>query len=312
MAPATSSLLAGIAPDHLPGVAGGAVAILVVRLSRRHTALDALSWLLVFTGGVHVGLVFGHVADQPVLPGLFMVDGVAYFGLVALRRNRRWWCPATGSLLLGTILAYLIYAGAGREQPDPVGILDKLVELVALGLVMLPPERSARGEGGQSPYQMAWRRPLRWLIASGGILGLTFVTSTGLWAEDLAGAAHAHGGVTCAPNHHPGPGTVLREGPCTVSPQQQAAADRLVAETRQAIAPYENVRVALAAGYRPGVPDGSPTVHYGAPHPGRNRPPDPSHPAALVYATLGTDQCFSARCTRCPGRGSLVLTSAVP
>lgn len=153
MAPATSSLFAGIAPDHLTGVAGGAVAILVVRLSRRHTALDALSWLLVFTGGVHVGMVFGHVADQPVLSGLFMVDGIAYFGLVALRRNRRWWRLATGSLLLGPIVAYLIYAGAGREEPDPVGILDKLAELVALGLLMLPPERSAGGKGGSPPIR---------------------------------------------------------------------------------------------------------------------------------------------------------------
>ena len=283
MAPATSSLFAGLPHDHLSGLAGGAAAILVVRLSRGHAALDALSWLLVFTGGVHVGLVFGHIADQPVLSALFMVDGLAYFGLVALRRNRWWWRPATGSLLLGTILAYLIYTGAGHEQPDPVGILDKLAELVALGLVMLPPERSASDGRGPSSYQKAWRRPLRWLIASGGTLGLTFVASTALWGEDLAGAAHVHGVVICAPNHHPAPGTVLRQVPCTVSPQQQAAADRLVAETRQAIAPYESVQVALAAGYRPGTPDGTPTVHYGARHPG-SRPLDPSHPAALVYA----------------------------
>ena len=66
----------------------------------------------------------------------------------------------------------------------------------------------------------------------------------------------------CVANHHPVPGTVLRPVPCTVTPEQQAAADRLVAETRQGIAPYQDVRVALAAGYRPGAPDGSGTAHY--------------------------------------------------
>jgi hypothetical protein len=105
-----------------------------------------------------------------------------------------------------------------------------------------------------------------------------------MWVEDLAGAAHVHGAaVLCAPNHHAQPGMVLRPVPCTVTPEQQAAADRLVADTRQGIAQYEDVRVALAAGYRAGAPDGSGTAHYtNARAPGD--PLDPRHPAALVYA----------------------------
>ena len=276
MAPATSSLLAGIPAHHLLGVAGGLAAPLLVRMrlaSVKRASLDPLAWLLVFTGGVHIGLAFGHAASQPFLALLFSVNGVAYLMLVALRRGRWWWRPVTGLLLLGTIVAYLVFVGSGREKPDPVGVLDKLVELLALGLVMMPHENSPGG----------WRRSLRWVIASGASLGLTFLTGTAMWAEDLAGSTHSHDITNCAANHHAGPGTVLRPVPCTVTPVQQMAAERLVAQTREAIAPYKDVNAALAAGYRPTTPDSAGVVHYGTAHLGRGLPLDPRHPAALVY-----------------------------
>ncbi len=278
MAPATSTLFAGIPPDHLPGLAGGAAALLLVRLRRkslRATTLDALGWLLVFTGGVHIGLTFGHASDQPLLSVLFLVNGVAYMALVLLPRDHWWWRPATGLLLFGTILAYVIYGATGREQPDPVGVVDKMAELVALGLVMLPHELSPRE---------ARRRRVRWVIGSGASLVLTFLTGASIWAEDLAGSGHSHGVATCAPNHRASPVTVLRPVPCTVTPAQQAAADRLVAETRAAIAPYADVKVAVAAGYRPATPDGDGVVHYTLLRAAPSRPLDPRHPAALVYA----------------------------
>jgi hypothetical protein len=113
---------------------------------------------------------------------------------------------------------------------------------------------------------------------------VAFLTGGVLWVEDLAGAAHVHGAAaSCAPNHHAQPGMVLRPVSCTVTPEQQAAADRLVADTRQGIAPYQDVRVALAAGYRPGAPDGSGTAHFTNFRTPTN-PLDPRHPAALVYA----------------------------
>src|SRR5690348_9332974 len=106
MAPATSTLFAGIPPDHLPGLAGGAAALLLVRLRPKslRATLDALGWLLVFTGGVHIGLTFGHASGQPLLSLLFLVNGVAYMALVLLARDNGWWRPATGVLLFGTIL----------------------------------------------------------------------------------------------------------------------------------------------------------------------------------------------------------------
>src|SRR5215472_4841471 len=198
MAPATSGLLAGVPAQHLPGLVGGSAALLLFRLrlrSTRRAALGPLGWLLIFTGGVHVGLAFGHTEGDSFLSLLFLVNGVTYLVLAVLRRDRKWWRPATGLLLLGTIVAYLVLVGIGREQPDPVGILDKLAELLALGLVMLPHESSPGG----------WRRPLRWVIASGASLGLTVATSTAIWAEDLAGSSHSHDSTSCAANHHRGP-----------------------------------------------------------------------------------------------------------
>jgi len=296
MAPATSGLLAGVPADHLPGLAAGFAAWLLFRLrltSTRRAALGPLGWLLVFTGGVHVGLAFGHTADQPFLSLLFVVNGVTYLVLAVLRRDRRWWRPVTGLLLLGTIVAYLVLVGSGREQPDPVGILDKLAELLALGLVMLPHESSPGG----------WRRPLRWVIASGASLGLTVATSTAIWAEDLAGSSHSHDSTSCAANHHGGPGTVLRPAPCTVTPAQQTAAERLVAETRESIAPYQDVRVALAAGYRPTTPDGAGVIHYGTAHAVRGSPLDPRHPAALVYVRTRHGAVLLGAMYQMPGQG---------
>jgi hypothetical protein len=266
MAPASSSLLAGIPAAHLPGLAGGLAAV-AAGVWIRGRRLDSLTALLLCTAGAHLGLALGHATTAPILSILFVLDGLAYVVLLVLPR-RRWWRPAAAALLLSTMLAYLVYVGSGREAPEPVGVADKLVEVVALGLVLQPRSRAGR-----------------WRTASFATVALAFLTGAVMWIEDLAGAGHLHGvAVTCAPNHHPGPGTVLRPVPCTVTPDQQAAADRLVADTRRGIAPYQDVRVALAAGYRPSAPDGSGAAHYTNLRTPAN-PLDPRHPAALVYAS---------------------------
>ena len=266
MAPATAGVLAGIPPGHLPGLAGGVAAVVVGALVRRGR-LDVLTALILCTAGAHLGLAVGHASTLPALSVLFVLDGLAYLALLALPRGR-WWRWAAAALLLSTIVAYLVYVGSGREAPEPVGVADKLVEIVALGLVLQPGRRTGR-----------------WRTASFATLAVAILTGGVMWVEDLAGAAHLHGAaVTCAPNHHAQPGMVLRPVPCTVTPEQQAAADRLVAETRQEIARYQDVRVALAAGYRPGASDGSGTAHYTNFRAPAN-PLDPRHPAALVYAS---------------------------
>jgi hypothetical protein len=284
MAPAESGLLAGIPASHMAGLAAGVAAVALGRLRRR---LDALTALLLATAGAHLGLAAGHAATAPVLSVLFVLDALGYLALVAVPRGSLW-RPAAGLLLLGTIVAYLVYVGAGREAPDPVGLADKVVELVALGLVLQPRRRGAP----------------RLVAASLATLTITFLTGLTMWIEDLAGAGHAHGAVAgCAANHHPVPGMVLRPVPCTVTPQQQAAADRLVEETRAAIAPYEDVNVAMAAGYRRGAPDGSGTAHYSNLFAHGHGPLDPRHPSALVYESTKHGPVLLGAMYQMPGVG---------
>ena len=52
---------------------------------------------------------------------------------------------ASALLLVATLIAYLVVAGAGGEEPDQVGIATALVELAALGLCLVPVAASRRG-----------------------------------------------------------------------------------------------------------------------------------------------------------------------
>jgi hypothetical protein len=270
MAPAESGLLAGIPSSHLAGLVAG---VAIVALARMIGPLRALPALLLFTGGLHLGLAAGHATSSPGLAALFALNGLAYLAALAWlpRRGGR---LAAGLLLAATIAAYAYYTLSGREAPEPVGIVDKLAELIALGLIMLPtPDGRYRAFRG-------------WLAASAATVAVTFLTSGLVWAAGLKDGTHTHTALaaTCSPNHHEGPNMVLRPVPCSATPEQQAAAGRLVDETRVGIAPYQDVNVALAAGYRPEALSDGPSVHYTIHHASHQTWFDPRHPAALVYA----------------------------
>jgi hypothetical protein len=77
----------------------------------------------------------------------------------------------------------------------------------------------------------------------------------------------------------------LAERERAATPAEQAAADRLVAETKAAAAPYADIDDAKAGGF---VPNGSQldniSIHY--PHPANRRDDrqlDPTHPEGLMY-----------------------------
>jgi hypothetical protein len=74
-------------------------------------------------------------------------------------------------------------------------------------------------------------------------------------------------------------------GECQPTPAQQAAADRLVAETRRGTARFASLASAEADDYRPVTPPSAPTVHYINPeYADDGRVLDPEHPEVLVYA----------------------------
>ena len=71
--------------------------------------------------------------------------------------------------------------------------------------------------------------------------------------------------------------------------EQRAAAARLVAQTRANIAKYQDLNVALAAGYRASTAPNAPTVHYVNPAYLRDGLIlDPARPEYLVYANTAS------------------------
>lgn len=96
--------------------------------------------LLALAGIIHLALVPGHLAADGSLAVLFAVDGAALVGAAVAAFVWRRWRAVAAALLGITLAAYLYYLGSGREDPDLVGALTYLAELVTLGLVWIPRE----------------------------------------------------------------------------------------------------------------------------------------------------------------------------
>jgi len=258
-----------IAPDHAIGLYFGLLALplaliaIRLRTARRlvpGTVLGA-SILMAMSGAIHLGLISTH-REEPITAFLFLMNGVAYI-LLSVAFTWRWWRPASAALLAATLLGYLAYIALGFDSPDQVAVATKLLELTALGLVLVP----VRGE--------LRRRAWRWASLAAALPLLTLITASTVWIVDLArpDAQHAHAGA------------VLQETNEVATPEQAAAAARLYAETKAAILPYQDTRKALADGYRPGGPSNMPSTHWmNQAHVDAGYVMDPRRPQGLVYA----------------------------
>ena len=242
------------------------------------TRLAAL--LMLVSGTVHLTLAGGHAGGEAVTGLLFLVDGLGFvalgFGAFVTRRWRR---PAA-LWLTATLVAYPFWLLAGWEAPDQVGIACKLIELVALGLVMrlAPPRRYAWP-------RRAWRASRLPLV--------TIMITLGTWVGGLAhpDARHAHAGA------------VLQPVADIASPGQQAAAGRLLADTRADIARFQDPTAAIAAGYKPGLASNvERLVHF------ENKANagvilDPRRPQDLVYARTSHGLMLVGAMFQMPGIG---------
>lgn len=266
-----------LAPGHAPGLLGGlaaaAIWLLAVRFVANHRfraryatapgTVRAAALLMVVTAGIHLALVPHHLDEDPLTALLFLGNAAAFLVVAVAAFRAWWWRRAAAALLAATVLAYLVYVAAGLEGPDQVGIATKLVELAAFGLALVP----VPGE----------RRPLhhgrRWLAAGVAMPALTLLTGVAVWATDLLrpGAGHQH------------VGAVVQAAATVVTPEQQERANRLLADTTAAVAPYRDWRAAEAAGYRPpaGGPGGA--VHWMNPAYAKGPILDPKRPQGLVY-----------------------------
>jgi hypothetical protein len=212
--------------------------------------------LLLVTGVVHLALAPEHLAHAPTLGALFILDGTACIGLALLSVRVTWWRRPAALLMAASIAAYVGVLLRGSEGVEDLATATKLVEIVALGLLL------------------AGRR--RWVMPAFGVVLATVLTGTVAWGVELRGGA-GH-------DEHHGPGTVVQAVAPPTS-EQRAAAARLIDATRDGIARYADLDVALADGYVPSTPPRAPTVHYANPayvHDGHVL--DPLRPEELVYA----------------------------
>ncbi len=321
-----SGLLWHVAPEHVPALVVPLVLPLAIWLFlklARHVAAgsngltrrfmdgyDASSSttrvaavLMLLTATIHLALVPTHAQDDPQLAKLFAINGALFIAAAIAVFTWRWWRPFAAALLVLTILAYVSYIAKGREDADQIGLATKLIEVLALGLVLAPATTTAA----------AWVRTLRWTAAGAAVVLMTVLTGGAVWAAQYkqakdasamgampgmsmprintaAGAPAAQqddpGGMPGGSMHHDEPGMIMQPVPDTpLTPAQVAAANQLAADTAADIAKYQDLSVAIADGYRATTNPKAATVHYLNPkymHDGKIL--DPQAPEALVYA----------------------------
>ena len=260
-----------IAPDHAIGLYAGLLALPIALMAlwlrpARHSVpgtVQAAAVLMTVAGAIHLGLVPSHLGER-VTVALFVINGIAYIGLAAAF-TWRWWRLASSALLLMTVFGYLGFIALGFDSPDQVALTTKLLELITLGLVLVPVRGEAR------PRDRAWN----WALLGSGLPVLTLVTGAAIWGIGLAtpDARHAH------------VGALLQASNAVATPDQVAAAAQLYAETKGATMAYEDWHHAWAAGYRPGGNTSMPSTHWmNDAYVKAGYVMDPHRPQGLVYA----------------------------
>ena len=258
-----------IAPDHAIGLYAGLIALplallaIWLRPARRRVAGTTLaaSVLMAVAGAIHLGLIGTH-RNEPLTALLFVLNGTGYIAL-SLAFTWRWWRVASASLLVATLLGYLVWIALGLDSPDQVALATKLLELTALGLVLVP-----------APGERVTHRTSRWVSLGVGVPLLTLVATSTIWIVDLArpDPQHVHAGA------------VLQATNDVATPAQVAAAAQLYGDTKAAILPYEDWHKAWVAGYRPGGNLGGSTHWMNQRYVDAGYVLDPHRPQGLVYA----------------------------
>jgi hypothetical protein len=214
--------------------------------------------LMLASGAIHLALVPGHAGITGVL---FVIDGVGFIALGVAPFLDSWWRRPAILWLLATILAYIVWVVAGWERPDQVGIACKLIELVALGLLLrLNPS-----------IRRTWPRRL-WRATA--FPSIAIVTTLGIWIGGLAhpDALHAHAGA------------LLQPVAAVATPEERAAAAHLLTATKTSIARYRDPALAIGAGFEPGPVSSADPLRHFENKANANAILDPNRPQALVYA----------------------------
>ncbi len=233
-----------------------------VRLVEAYRAMSPIARLaaalMLVSGAIHLALIPSH---EGITGLLFVVDGVGFIALAVAAILTSWWRRPAIVWLVATIVAYVVWIIAGWETPDQIGIACKLIEIVALGLVL----RLAR------PGRRTWPRRIWRAVAFPTLASLT---TLGIWIGGLAhpDALHAH------------PGAILQPVAAEATAEQRQAAFRLLTDTAASIARYRDPSAAIAAGYEPGPVSSAEPLRHFENKANANVILDPNRPQALVYA----------------------------
>lgn len=188
------------------------------------SSVVVLAGLLFVSSAIHLGLALGHevYARTPLyLAGAVLL---ALAGRGAVRQSPSWRRIVLLSLL-GSLVAYPI-ALLNGGGPDQLGTMTKMLEAFALFMVL---------NQGRSP-----KRPR---LATAGAMTLVVFIGVSSWVGAFVGSDH-HGG------DNPSPGFLLPVLETTAAtPEQELAAQHLLAETVEALTRYEDPSVAAADGY---------------------------------------------------------------
>jgi hypothetical protein len=264
--------------EHLPVVVllavvplfAVAVAILAPRWPRAARLRDGYraraplhrlaAWLIAISAVVHLGLIGHH---DGILGALMILDGLLLTGVVVLLLTGRPWRVPAAFILGGSLIAWWAVTLAG-QAPDQLALLTKLVEVVALAIV-LTPTAGARVRG--------W-------MASALVIVLVVVTDAAAWAGAFRQATDL--GHMGGPSQ---PGMLMGSAPDRpATPAEIATANAVWQATVSALAPFRDPRIAAANGYEV---DGVFGLDYHArneayQHDGRIL--DPARPEDLIYA----------------------------
>jgi hypothetical protein len=146
------AVVALLAPVQMAADRRVALASRIVAGLGRLRGAHALALLLMAVSGtVHAALVPAH-ADEPVTASLFCLDAAALGAVCVAAPLVHGWRPLAAVPLAGNLAAYTAYLAAGLETPDAVGLGTKLIEALALVLVLLPRARAAATTG--SPQEV--------------------------------------------------------------------------------------------------------------------------------------------------------------
>jgi hypothetical protein len=234
-------------------------AVSLVAAYRATSAVTKLAAVLMLVSGVvHLVLIPSH---EGITGLLFVVNGLGFIVLGVAAFFTSWWRRPAILWLVATIVAYVLWSVTGWETPDQIGIACKLLELVALGLIL----RLAQ------PGRRSWPRRIWRAVAFPALASLA---TLGIWVGGLAhpDALHAHAGA------------ILQPVAEVATPGQRAAAARLLSDTRASIAQYRDPAAALAAGFKPGPLSSADPLRHFENKANANAILDPSRPQALVYA----------------------------